>query len=130
MQQRALRRFLPAGLALVVIAGGPLPIASSARAQDLSGAIADQEFWRVVTELSEPGGVFPREFMSNEDSAQFVIPALKDRARPGGVYIGVGAEQNFTYIAAIRPRLAFIVDIRRDNMLQHLLYKALFELSE
>jgi hypothetical protein len=67
--------------------------------------------------------------MSNEDSAQVVIPALKETTRSGGVYIGVGPEQNFTYIAAIQPTLAFIVDIRRDNMLQHLMYKALFELS-
>jgi hypothetical protein len=67
--------------------------------------------------------------MSNEDSSQFVIPTLKQITRPGGVYVGVGPEQNFTYIAAIRPRIAFIVDIRRDNMLEHLMYKALFELS-
>ena len=83
----------------------------------------------MVTELSEPGGVFQQEFMSNEDSAQFVIPALKETTRRGGVYIGVGPEQNFTYIAAIQPKLAFVVDIRRENMLQHLMYKALFELS-
>jgi hypothetical protein len=48
---------------------------------------------------------------------------------PGGVYIGVGPEQNFTYIAAIQPGIAFIVDIRRQNMLEMLMYKALFELS-
>ena len=83
----------------------------------------------MVTELSEPGGVFQQEFMSNEDSAQFVIPALKETTRRGGVYVGVGPEQNFTYIAAIQPKLAFLVDIRRENMLQHLMYKALFELS-
>jgi hypothetical protein len=44
----------------------------------------------------------------------------------GGVYIGVGPDQNFTYMARVRPRMAFLVDIRRDNMLQHLLFKALF----
>src|SRR5437762_3594663 len=32
-------------------------------------------------------------------------------------------------IAAIRPVVAFIVDIRRQNLLQHLLYKAIIELS-
>jgi hypothetical protein len=89
----------------------------------------DREFWRMVTEFSEQGGSFQAELMSNEDSAQFVIPALKQTTHPGGVYIGVGPEQNFTYIAAVKPRIAFIVDIRRDNMLQHLMYKALFELS-
>jgi hypothetical protein len=48
---------------------------------------------------------------------------------PGGVYMGVGPEQNFTYIAAVRPKIAFIVDIRRDMMLEHLMYKAIFEMS-
>ena len=116
-------------LALTVIVSSLLFVRSSARAQGVPEAIGDQDFWRTVTEFSEPGGAFPREFMSNEDSAQFVIPTLKETTRPSGVYIGVGAEQNFTYIAALRPRIAFVVDIRRDNMLQHLMYKALFELS-
>jgi hypothetical protein len=44
----------------------------------------------------------------------------------GGVYIGVGPDQSFTYIAKIRPRMAVMIDIRRDNLLQHLLFKALF----
>ena len=45
------------------------------------------------------------------------------------MYLGVGPEQNFTYIVALRPKLAFIVDIRRGNMNEHLLYKAFIELS-
>ncbi|PYS27964.1 MAG: hypothetical protein DMG11_14420 [Acidobacteria bacterium] len=101
-----------------------------AEAGELPSAISDQDFWRMVTELSEPGGMFQQEFMSNEDSAQFVIPALKETTKRGGVYIGVGPEQNFTYIAATLPKLAFVIDIRRDNMLEHLMYKALFELSQ
>jgi hypothetical protein len=102
---------------------------SSARAEKLPGTIDDREFWRMVTDLSEPGGVFQQEFMSNEDSVQVVVPSLKATTRKGGVYIGVGPEQNFTYIAAIQPALAVVVDIRRDNMLEHLMYKALFERS-
>jgi hypothetical protein len=98
-------------------------------AAELPAALTDREFWRIVTEFSEAGGVFQPQLMTNEDSLQFVIPALKETTRRNGVYIGVGSEQNFTYIAAIRPRLAFIVDIRRDNLLQHLMYKAMFELS-
>jgi hypothetical protein len=101
-----------------------------AQAEELPPAVSDREFWRIVMELSEQGGAFQAEFMSNEDSAQFVIPALKEKTRPGGVYIGVGPEQNFTYIAAIQPKIAFVVDIRRDNMIEHLMYKALFELSQ
>src|SRR6202020_828098 len=42
---------------------------------------------------------------------------------------GVGPEQNFTYMVALRPRMAFIFDIRRGNLALHLIYKALFELS-
>src|SRR5688572_24532942 len=61
---------------------------------------------------------------------QHVIPELVRTARPGRAYLGVGPEQNFTYIAAIKPAIAFIVDIRRGNLNLHLLYKALFELSE
>ena len=123
MRAHLCRQVLIAGLVSILF---PLSIV---RAAELPGAITDQEFWRLVTDLSERGGVFQQEVMSNEDSAQFVIPALKERIRRGGVYIGVGPEQNFTYIAAIQPALAFVVDIRRDNLLEHLLYKALFELS-
>jgi len=58
-----------------------------------------------------------------------VIPELTRTTGTGGVYLGVGPEQNFTYIAALQPKIAFIVDIRRQNMLQHLLYKSVIERS-
>jgi hypothetical protein len=29
----------------------------------------------------------------------------------------------------VKPKIAFIVDIRRQNLIEHLMYKALFELS-
>jgi hypothetical protein len=44
--------------------------------------------------------------------------------------MGVGPEQNFTYIAALKPRMVFIVDIRRGNLDLQLMYKALFEMSK
>ncbi len=106
-----------------------LLLAGFASAAELPKTISDKEFWGLVTDLSEKGGVFSLQFMSNEDSAQFVIPALKQSTKKGGVFIGVGSEQNFTYIAATQPRLAFVLDIRRDNMIEHLMYKALFEMS-
>ena len=46
------------------------------------------------------------------------------------MYLGVGPEQNFTYIAALHPSLAVIFDIRRRNLQLHLMYKALFELAK
>src|SRR5687768_15681105 len=90
----------------------------------------DSTFWSMVNELSEPGGYFHSDnFVSNELGFQYVIPEMMSAVGTGGVYVGVGPDQNFTYVAALRPRIAFIVDIRRQNMLQHLMYKALIEMS-
>lgn len=120
------RRLFWAPLLLWILFAAPVRRA----ADTLPAAISDQEFWRLITDFSEPGGTFRYEnFVSNERSIQYVIPDLKARTKPGGVYLGVAPEQNFTYIAALQPKIAFIIDIRRQNMLVHLLYKALFELS-
>jgi hypothetical protein len=95
----------------------------------LPARLTDQQFWSLVTRLSEPNGHFRSEnLVSNEHTFQYVVPMLERRVR-GGVYLGVAPDQNFTYIAAIKPKMAFIVDIRRGNLLQHLMYKALIELS-
>jgi len=92
--------------------------------------LSSAEFWEMVDAFSEPNGYFRSDnFLSNEAGLQDVIPNLNERVKPGGVYIGVGPEQNFTYLVAFQPKLSFIVDIRRLNMLEHLLYKAIFELS-
>src|ERR1051326_5303091 len=111
-----------------------LALCSSCRpliaAENLPDALSDDEFWQMITSFSEPGGYFSSEnFVSNENTYQRVIPALTSTTMTGGVYLGVGPEQNFTYIAALQPRIAFIIDIRRQNILQHLIYKAAFELS-
>lgn len=97
---------------------------------DLPELLSDSAYWSLVTESSEPDGYFRSDnLVSNELTFQHVIPELLETITPGGVYLGVGPDQNFTYIAALRPRIAFIVDIRRGAMLQHLMYKAIVELS-
>ena len=102
--------------------------AKAAQAPRLPSEISDADFWRMIVELSEPGVSYPYEnFVSNELQVQDVIPALKVTTKLGGVYIGVGPEQNFTYVAALQSQLAFVIDIRRQNMLELLMYKALFE---
>ena len=112
--------------ALVVVGAAPSPAA----AQLVPARLADSTFWRLMREYSEPGGTFRSEnFVSNETSLQWVIPELVRRIPPGGVYLGVAPDQNFTYIAALRPSIAFIVDIRHQNAMQHLMYKALIETS-
>jgi hypothetical protein len=106
-------------LTLAIRAGEPLP-----------ARISDNAFWALVTESSEAGGGFLSEnLVSNELGYPYIIQPLMERVKPGGAYIGVGPEQNFTYISAMQPSIAFIVDIRRQNMIEHLLYKAIFEMS-
>jgi hypothetical protein len=83
-----------------------------------------------VAALSEPAGYFDTDnLISNERSYLDVVPDLKKRGVRGGAYIGVGPDQNFSYMAAVRPDVVFIVDVRRDNLLLHLLFKALFTLA-
>ena len=104
----------------------------SARAgrESLPARLDDQAFWKLSAELSEPNGSFRSDnLLSNEQGFQLVLPKLLGLAKPDRVYLGVGPEQNFTYIAALHPKMAFIVDVRRGNLDLHLMYKALFELS-
>jgi hypothetical protein len=118
----------PFTVALILVASGA-PLAGSATAE-LPTRLTDQEFWRLTVDLSEPNGVFGSDnLLSNELAFAHIVPSLVARTKPGGVYLGVGPEQNFTYIAAMRPRMAFITDIRRGNLHLQLMYKALFELS-
>jgi len=120
------RRRIAVMTALVVAASSSL-----AAAQGLPARLSDQEFWKLITESSEADGFFQSDnLVSNELTMQQIIPELVKGRAPGGVYLGVGPDQNFTYISAMRPRIVFIVDIRRMAMVQHLMYKALFELSE
>jgi hypothetical protein len=127
-----------ASIALVVLAtavasGHVAPSVALAQATAtarLPAQLTDREFWALVGDLSEPGGYFQSDnFLSNERGYQIVIPELVATARPGRVYLGVGPEQNFPYILALKPALAIIFDVRRGNLHLHLLYKALFELS-
>lgn len=97
----------------------------------LSGTVARLQspgtFAAQIADLSEPGGYFDTDnLISNERSYLRVLPELARRDVRGGAYIGVGPDQNFSYIAAIRPSVAYIIDVRRDNLLLHLLFKALF----
>jgi len=106
--------------ALVLCALGLLPWAL----QGLAPATRT-EFAAEIARLSEPAGTFDTDnLISNERSYLEVLPALP--ARMHGAYIGVGPDQNFSYIARVRPSIAYLVDIRRDNLLLHLLFKAIF----
>lgn len=116
------RRFL--ALCLALAAGLPAaPRAAGAQRRDTS-------FAALVERLSEPGGYFDSDnIITNEASYLHVASQLERVGVRGGLYLGVGPDQNFSYIALIRPRIALLVDIRRDNLLEHLLFKSLFMMA-
>lgn len=128
-RQRSVAQQRPVVQAPVVRTAAPRGARLSSAA--LPDRLSDAEFWALETSISEPGGYFQIEdnFTSNEMEVGELYTALQAMHVHGGVYMGVGPEQNFTYIAAIHPAMAFIVDIRRQAVMQHLMFKAVFELA-
>jgi hypothetical protein len=130
ISQHSVTRF---GLAVIL---GTIVLTLSLRAADkLPATLSDTEFWSLIERISEPDGYFRSNsgstdnLLSNENLLSTAATALSMRPKGSGVYLGVGPEQNFSYIAAMHPRIAFVTDIRRGNMLLHLMYKSLFETS-
>src|SRR5262245_48173626 len=117
-------------LSLIFAASPAFSQATSPSKQSSLDSIPTQEFSRLINEFSEEGGYFLSDnFTSNETSYLHIVDKLRELGATGGAYIGVGPEQNFTYIAKVRPRIAFIIDIRRQAVIQHLMFKAIFHLA-
>jgi len=111
-------------------AAAPQDAPAAVAVQALPEKLSDADYWLLISDLSEPGGSFRSDnLVSNEIYMQTIIPELQTVVKPGRVYLGVGPEQNFTYIAALKPRMVFIIDVRRGNLHTQMMYKALFELS-
>src|SRR5215470_6764591 len=107
------------------------PDRASAPAKSLEQTLTREQFAQLIEKFSEPNGYFDSDnLISNESSYLHVMGKMRQMKVSGGAYIGVGPDQNFSYIAQIRPSIVFITDIRRDNLLQHLLFKSLFALSQ
>jgi hypothetical protein len=113
---------------LAVVLCSAVLTGSACQRSRLPASLSDQELWSLIGTVSEPAGTFTLSdnVVSNEPHFADTIRRLQ---ATGGVYIGVGPEQNFSYIAALRPAMAFIIDIRRENLALQFMYKALFELS-
>jgi hypothetical protein len=113
-----------------VSAHGATAVAAPRRT--LPDRLSDADYWKLLNDISEPGGYFQIEdnFTSNEPQIGQVFGQLRNAHISGGVYMGVGPEQNLTYIAAVRPQMAFICDIRRQAVIQHLMFKAVFEMAK
>jgi hypothetical protein len=122
---------LSVGMALVLVVGASIIPWSVEQPQAAAAVpVSIEQLGRYIDQWSEPEGYFDSDnFISNETSYLHVIDDLHSRVRPGGIYLGVGPDQNFSYIVHTRPMLAIITDIRRQNMLEHLFFKALFAMS-
>lgn len=104
--------------------------AVAAKPASAAAALTAAEFAQLIERISEPNGYFDTDnLISNESSYLHVMGKLRKLNVTGGAYIGVGPDQNFSYLAQVRPQIAFIIDIRRDNQLQHLFFKSLFALA-
>jgi hypothetical protein len=124
---------LVASVAILLVVAG-MRVATVSRIQEPANRqlerLTPAEFSNLIRDVSEEGGYFFSDnLISNETPYLTVVDKLRQLGATGGAYIGVGPEQNFTYIAKVRPRIAFILDIRRQAVVQHLMYKALFHLS-
>jgi hypothetical protein len=118
--------YICATIVALVLAVSGLRVA----ADSLPAQLSDQEFWKLSSDFSEPDGFFRSDnLLSNEIWMQRVIPDLLSNIKTPSVYMGVGPEQNFTYITSLKPKMVFIVDVRRGNLDLQLMYKAVFELS-
>src|SRR5262245_2064707 len=110
LRARLRRRHAVLALIVATAAAATVYLTRREAAGSLPPRLTNAAFWQLVSELSEPGGSFmSANYVSNENSYQRVIPELRRQAKAGGVYLGVGPDQNFTYILALEPRIAFIV---------------------
>ena len=104
--------------------------AAGSRTESRTDSLTAAQFAALSARLSDAGGSFDTDnLISNESSLLHPLGTLERERVRGGAYVGVGPDQNFNYLAQVSPHIAFVVDIRRDNLLHHLLYKALFAAS-
>lgn len=126
MIRRLRHVFSGSGRALVVFSAC-LGLSIPGEAQPAPDSLTIAQFAALSARLSEQSGYFDTDnLISNEQSLLHPLTRLDTPPVRGGAYVGVGPDQNFSYIARLAPRIAFVVDIRRDNLLHHLLFKALY----
>src|SRR4051794_3181450 len=92
MRQKTHLSTLAAALVVLVFSSTVL---TPRAAETLPAQLSDAEYWKLVSEFSEPSGYFQYDIVtSNESSYQYVVPDLLQTPRSGGAYLGVGPEQN------------------------------------
>src|SRR5262245_46475623 len=89
--QFAIPRFLTALALIVFLSAAAVPASKDHKV-----------FGGLISRLSEPGGFFDSDnLISNETSYLHVLGKLREMGVHGGVYLGVGPDQNFSYITKI-----------------------------
>src|SRR5262245_26763390 len=72
--------------------------------KSLETSLSREQFSQIVEKFSEPNGYFDTDnLISNESSYLHVLGKMRQMKISGGAYIGVGPDQNFSYITQIRP---------------------------
>jgi hypothetical protein len=85
-------RILARSLAIV----GVLSVATAVPAQ-APRSLSDSAFGSLIARFSEPSGFFDTDnLISNEDSYLHPMTTLGRVGTAGGVYVGVGPDQNFS----------------------------------
>ncbi len=111
-------------------AASPAASITPVDAATTTALMRDEELGALIARLSETPGDFPSDnYVTNETSLLDVAPALRNPALKGRAYVGVGPEQNLTYLALLEPAVAYIVDIRRGNLLEFMVFRGCFEAS-
>jgi hypothetical protein len=81
-----------------------------------------------VEDTSAYDGLFPIKHVTSNEWQNGVFVS-EVRRRPGGAFLGLGGEQNYTLIAAGRSQVAFIVDSNPVVIEIHRAYHALHKLA-
>src|SRR5262245_25948131 len=97
LRRRMLYPIVLAGLVVIAITKPNWAPSEHAAAAEVQ--VSREQFVQYIQDWSEPEGYFDTDnFISNETSYLHVIPELQRTVRPEGVYVGVGPDQNFSYI--------------------------------
>ena len=103
----------------------------AATAATLPARLTDAEFWRLTVDLSEPNGFFRSEnLVSNEHTYQYVIPALEQVREAGRRLSGRRARSELhLHRSPLSRGWRSSWTSGAAICSQHLMYKAIFELS-
>lgn len=100
-----------------------VPLRVGVASHSLPRRLGRRQFARVLEELTDEA--LPE--VEHAASSSLAAGPWVQRCEKDQIYVGVGGEENLTYIAVLQPRFAFILTGDRKALLRQLLHKALIE---